>query len=102
MPLTCRHGHVYAERNIPPVFFISAELRLLHSKFCHASADKLYRLLRRARPVDTTPQTLETLEHISRSYDPCQRIQNTPLRFRVSFGAEDVRFNERIFMDVMY
>lgn len=29
-------------------------------------------------------------------------MQTGPTRFRVSFGAENVKFNERLFMDMMY
>ena len=67
----------------------------------HPSAAKLYDLLKRARPEDTTPETLEVLEDISRR-GPCQRIQNAPTRFKVSCGAENAQFNERVMMDVMY
>ncbi len=34
--------------------------------------------------------------------DCCQRILTAAVSFRVSFGAEDVRFNERVFIDIIY
>eukprot|EP00171_Calliarthron_tuberculosum_P004009 IDg4009t1 len=48
------------------------------------------------------------MEAATRPFSPvlsltsCTRIKPAPTRFRVSFGAEEVRFNERILMDVMY
>ena len=42
------------------------------------------------------------LEELSKRCDPCQRIQKAPTRFSVTFGAENVRFNERLLMDIMY
>ena len=42
------------------------------------------------------------LQDISRRCDPCQGIHTAPTRFRVAFGVEHVRFNERILLDVMY
>lgn len=58
--------------------------------------------MKRARPEETTPNTLEVLQEQTERCDPCQRIHNAPTRFRVSFGAENVRFNERFLIDVMY
>lgn len=44
----------------------------------------------------------KALQQISKLCDPCQRVKNAPIRFRISFGAEHVRFNERIMIGVMY
>ena len=63
---------------------------------------KLFNLLKRARPDEVTAETLRTLEDLSQRCGPCQRIKPAPTRFRVSFGAEEVRFNERVLMDIMY
>jgi len=73
-------------------FYTQQQLTKLHRQFSHPSAGKLYRLLQRARPEDTTPETLKELKELSSRCDPCQRIQPAPTRFRVSLGAEDVRF----------
>ena len=86
----------------PKIYFTRAQLWKLHRQFFHPSAQKLFNLLRRTRPEEATPETLNTLRNLSKRCDPCQRIQNAPTRFRVSFGAETVRFNERILLDVMY
>lgn len=39
---------------------------------------------------------------ISQRCDTFQRVQNAPSRFTGSFGAENVRFNERIPLDIVY
>ena len=85
-----------------PICFTSNQLHKLHRQFLHPSAEKLYNLLRRYRPEDTTPETKKTLKDITRRCDPCQRIRRGPTRFKESLGAEKVRFNERILMDIMY
>ena len=95
--------HVYAP--VDPGIrtnFTRAQLHKLHRQFYHPSADKLFNLLLKARPEQATTETLEILKDISKICDPCQRIKPAPVRFRVSFGAENVRFNERILMDIMY
>ena len=95
--------HVYARMHFAfTTFFARSQLLKLHKQFFHPSAQKLFNLLRRARPEEATPETLAILEDLSKRCDPCQRIQNAPRRFRVSFGADHVRFNERILLDVMY
>jgi len=95
-------GHVYVSMDIGQhTFFSVAQLQRLHRQFYHPSAEKLFQLLRKARPEDVTPETLKVLEDLGKRCDPCQRIQTAPVRFKVSFGAEHVRFNERIMMDVM-
>ena len=63
---------------------------------------KLYKLLKRAMPEETTPNTLEVLQELTERCNPCQRVHNAPTRFRVSLGAENVRFAERLLFDVMY
>lgn len=96
-------GHVYVPFDRESrCLFTRAQLHKLHKQFFHPSATKLFNLMKRARPEHATPETLEILKDISRRCDPCQRIKPAPTRFRVSFGSEHVRFNERILMDVMY
>ena len=55
-----------------------------------------------ARPEDTTPETRRILEDITRRCDACQRINGAPQRFRVTMGSDNIKFNERVQMDIMY
>lgn len=82
--------------------FTRAQLGRLHRQFFHPSASKLFPLLKKACAQDVTPETLKILQHISKSCNFCKRIRNAPKRFRVSFGAEHIRFNKQILMDRMY
>ncbi len=54
----------------------------------------------RIRSIDS--KTLEILEEIVGRSEPCQRIRNSLLRFRVSIGHEHTRFNARAYIDIMY
>ena len=101
--LSRREGHIYEAMNLATTtFFARSQLYKIHRQFSHVSPEKLYTLLKRARPGDTTPETLRTLEELSKRCDPCQRIQNAPNRIHVSFRAENLRFNERLIMDIQY
>lgn len=95
--------HLFAQMDCDtPVFITRVQLSRLHRQFSHPSADKLFKLLSRARPEDATAETKRILEEISKHCDVCQRIQPAPRRFRVAMGTENIRFNERILMDIMY
>lgn len=82
--------------------FSRQQLQKLHRRFSHPSADRLYKMLKNARPDETSQNTLDILENLTRRCDVCQRIQSAPVRSRVSFDTENLRFNEEIYMDVMY
>ena len=74
----------------------------MHRQFAHPSAGKLYNLLKQAGLEAVDCSTLKQLEEITAKCEPWQRIKNAPLRFRVSMGHEDVRFNARAYVDIMY
>ena len=103
MPLTRMHHHVYAQMSelVPRIIYSSLELRKMHRQFGHASAESLVKLLRTASREKLTPETYQNLQEIIRRCDPCQRIANAPLRFRVSMGSENLRFNETLFIESM-
>lgn len=99
-----KSGHLYCNLQ-PPDFQIRysrPDLLRLHRQFYHPSAGKLFALLNRADPSKANAETLRILHDIGSRCDPCQRVCNAPLRFRVSFGSDSARFNERIFMDIVY
>ena len=45
---------------------------------------------------------MKTIEDLVKRCEPCQRIQAVPNQFRVSLGAEELRSNDEIYMDIMY
>ena len=104
MPLTRKHNHVYARmaKLAPQVLYTRQQLQKVHRQFAHASAESLFKLLNTADKDKLTPETYHNLQEITRRCDPCQRIANSPLRFRVSLGSENLCFNETVFIDVMY
>ena len=82
------------------VMFTRSQLGMLHKQFFHPSVEMLLNMLKKARPEETTSKTLSVLQDLKKRCDRFQRIQNAPTRFRVSFGAENVRFNEIIMLDI--
>ena len=96
VPIIRRDSHLYARMSFPQyIFCTSAKLLKFHRKFAHPSAQKLYYLLEPAGLEIVTPETLERLKTIVASCEPCQRIRNASLRYRVSIRHENLRFKAR-------
>ena len=103
VPIRRYGGHAFVRMSGPArVNFTRAHLRSLHRNFSHPSAEKLYQLIKKARPEYATAETMNTLKELTKRCVPCQRVHNAPMRFRVTMGAENVKFNERLMMDIMY
>lgn len=67
-----------------------------------SSTDRTYIRGYVVQPIDVTSGMLEILNDVTKRCDPCQRIQSAPLCFSVPLGAEQMRFNEEIYEDIMY
>lgn len=92
------YAHVYAGMHKPAsTFFTRTELLKIHKQFAHPSAQRLNKLVGQEYQSEVPSNTL-----VESRRDPRQRIRNAPLRFRVSLGTEDVRFNEGVYMDIMF
>lgn len=84
VPLIRADCHVYVKTMRPKrVIFSPSKPEKLHRQFIYPSADKLYRLLKRACPEEVCPRALKTLEDFTQQCDVFQRIQPAPVRFRV-------------------
>lgn len=95
--------HVYAQIDHPTQSkFTNSQFVKLHKQCFHPSAEKLFNLLKIARSEEATIDTFQMLQDITKNFGPFQRIKTAPTRFRVSFGAENVRFNERVVVDIVH
>lgn len=102
IPLTGFGGHLYAPYPVSVLIrFTKQQVPKLHRQFFHPSSFKLYNLLKKSRPEDTTSETQKQLEEIRGSCDPCQRIRASPMKFKVSLGTENIPFNEEFIIDFM-
>lgn len=95
--------HVFVEMNVPyENLFSYISRRNIYSNFFHLSAEKLFKLICRAQPDEASPDIYDILTDTSTRCDPCQRIQNGPKLFRVSFSAGEVFLNACEILDAMY
>ena len=52
------------------------------------------------KEVDSS--TVEEIDRIVAQYEPCRRIKNGPLRFKVSLNHANIRFNAKAYIDIVY
>ncbi len=96
LPLARYDNHLYARMKfLPWTFYAAAQLHRMHRQFAHTFAEKLYKLLKCAGLQAVDASTLSLLEEISAKFEPCQRIKNALLHFRVSMRHENVQFNAK-------
>lgn len=77
-------------------FFTRTQLEKLDRQFAHLFATKLFNLLKLARQDEVFQRVFRLWKTYPSDVTP------VPRRFRVSMGAEAVRFNEKFIMDIMY
>lgn len=92
--LTWKGGHLYIVWDTDlVVLFTEGLLHRVFLHFFHPVLQGLYAILRRARPGDSTSQTLQQLERIESSWDMWQRLGQGPRRFKVTLPDEEVVLN---------
>jgi Reverse transcriptase (RNA-dependent DNA polymerase) len=82
-----------------PCFLTTTELRRLHRRFGHPSADRLHTVLERSGHDDIDKKTLERLTKLC---EHCQKHGKSPGRFKFTLRDENIDFNHSIYVDIMY
>jgi hypothetical protein len=102
LPLERHHGHIYLHWPVLGTMLTQLEPKKHHRAFYHPSTEKLYNLLRRAKPQETSA-TREILDQITQACDTCQRFFRRQLSFSVgSADSADIVFNRKICLDIMF
>jgi len=72
LPTTRSEGHVfYSWEWSPDILCTFPELVRMHRHFFHASPDRLYAVMRRAKNEDAVPETLQSLQDVAAACDVC-------------------------------
>jgi Reverse transcriptase (RNA-dependent DNA polymerase) len=83
--------------------FNGSQLEKLHRQFYHPSADKLYNLIKRARPDQVNDETRNILQEVTSTCHPCQMMARKPISFTVGSAKDnEITFNREIAMDIVY
>eukprot|EP00170_Pyropia_yezoensis_P002017 contig_8609_g2021 len=101
VPLVRKMGHIFFEWGTD-ILYTFPELQRIHKHFFHASPERLYALMRRAKVDDAVPLTLKQLLDVVDACIVCQRLSKEPSRFRVALPQDDVCFNRLVLLDLMF
>ena len=74
------------------------EIRRLHCRFGHPSAEKLYRVLERSGHNDVNRKAID---HLTKYCSYCQKYGRSPGRFKFTL-CKDLDFNHSVYVDIMY
>lgn len=102
IPLVKKRGQLYLKWSSSIMLFTESERKNVHLHFFHPESGRLYSLMRRADPQQTTSYVLQDLEALSAKCDMCQRNAGEPRRFRVALPHDDIVFNRTVFLDLMF
>ncbi len=83
-------------------FYSTAQLLKIYKQLAYPSAGKLHNLLKKAGTEEFSSKELKQLEDIIARCEPCQRIRNAHLRFRVTMGHGYLRVNAKEDIDTKY
>lgn len=100
IPLIRKGGHMYYNW-ANEILFTMEELRRMHRGFYHPDNDKLYNLIKKAKPEDATPGTMRTIEAISSQCTTFQYHSPRPLRFSATIPGV-IMFNRLLIIDQMW
>lgn len=94
--------HNWEPSDMPFVYYTEGELRTIHRTFGHPAVKATEDLLRRARGEELDKETREMIRKISIACDICKKHSATPRRFKLTIGANDLRFNHEVQIDTMF
>ena len=99
-PVVRKFGHPFMVWGPMTINYLTeTELRQLHRRFGHPSAERLVRLLERAGHDDD--QHRKVISRIIKYCSLCQRFGRSPGRFKFTV-RDDIAFNHTVVVDVMY
>lgn len=94
--------HCWSPEEVKYCMYTESELRKLHRAFGHPSVTALVNILRRARPGEMTKQVQCQLAEIVRDCETCSKYSSKPRRFKLPVGAEGLKYNHIVAVDIMY
>ncbi len=101
IPIERELSHLYVTSNPKHIQFTRPELIKLLRHFRHPSPEKLYAVIKPARPDQADEATRSLLAEVSRTCATCQTYSAPSQTFRVSPPPSDIVFNREIALDVM-
>lgn len=100
LPLTYKHEHLFYEFPVNEVLFTETELYKLHRNLGHTTAENMFRVLRRAYPLDTTDEDKRKLHLLTENCFACEKYKRMPQRYRF-LSPDDLIFIHDVAIDII-
>lgn len=92
------HAYITESLQSNTCYLTETELRRLHRRFGHPSANRLHRVLGHAgHEVEK-----KALHRLTRVCEHCQKHGKSPGRFKFTLRDDNIDFNHSIYIDIMY
>jgi hypothetical protein len=104
LPVVRRFGHPFLiweeflTCNFLTCYLTDTELRQIHRRFGHPSANRLIKLLERSGHESNR----RAVERLTKFCHYCQKHGKSPGRFKFTLKNDDIDFNHSVFVDIMY
>ena len=92
----------WSSDSIPYVLYTEKELRTIHRSFGHPSVSSTYKLLKRASNEPLAEDVKPNLRKLANECKICRVNAAIPRRFKLTVGSDELRFNNRIYVDTMF
>lgn len=94
--------HRWSTRDMPYALYTETDLRRIHRGFGHPSVKSTEKLLRRASIGQLPKSVITAMEKVNNSCKVCNKHASKPRRFKLTLGTEEIRFNNRVYVDTMF
>lgn len=94
--------HRWTSKDIPYVLYTEPDLRTIHRGFGNPSVKATENLLRRAASSELDKGTNDAMIKVHESCATCKKFSPKPRRFKLTLGTEEMRFNNRVYVDTMF
>lgn len=95
-------GHILIIYKSRQVCYSEFELRRLHLHLMHPAVDRLFSMVKQARPGEAGGDLRTTIKSITYACETCRNLTKRPSRIRESMHPDRVVFNLELSMDLMW
>ena len=105
-----KFGHLYLDwltrgeprkTGVSEIHFTKSEVFRLHYHFYHPGAQKLFNLIKRAKPSEANERTMKHIKEVIQECRTCQHHAPSPRSFQVTMPGK-ITFNQEVALDLMW
>jgi hypothetical protein len=102
LPCVSGDSHIVTRWEPLTTFYARGQIARMHNHLLHPSTQKLYDMLRRAKPEEMTPETRGIIDEVTQTCQTWQELRRKPLSFSIRDDQGEIVFNQRLLLDLMF